>query len=217
MKSLRQAVSGVVTLLLLATACDGSVDVDGQGGGLTGSGGNGPSTTGVGGSGGQGGQLPPECLGDTGGDPTLGVTFTLTNPGDTPLYLREECHLRYDILGCADGYTQRLPVHPPCAIACSAEPSQDCISCIPCLMAAEELPPRGQLTRVWKGQLHRTDTNAAGCFCVDTSTAPAARYRLRVPVYATAADAEEDVSPRWVSVDFELPTLDGPIAIPLTP
>ncbi|AKT42721.1 hypothetical protein [Chondromyces crocatus] len=198
------ALAALPISLLAAAGCGSSVnpgDGDGEGGG----------------AGGPGEEIPPECRVEAEPGLTYGVTFNFENGGDSPVYLWEDCNLRYEISACADGYSEPLAVHASCSLECTNAPSQGCIACAPCLQSAEVVQPQETVPVGWSGKHFRFGTSSAGCSCHDTFTAPAARYRLRIPVFASAEDAEANVSPRWVSVDFELGTRNVVVPVPLAP
>ncbi|AKT42733.1 hypothetical protein [Chondromyces crocatus] len=226
--STRQRATPIAATLLLAlaacslviAACGGDVNVEPTGGespttaGPGGSGGAG----GAGGAGGDDGQIPLACRSNSGADTTLGVIFHLENGGDTPVYLRNDCErglLRID--ACPDGEPRTLSLFASCSAECSADPYPGCTQCEPCAPTAAEIGPQTEHAVTWKGTYFTFGADAENCTCHNTLQAPAARYLLRVPVYATAADAEQDVAPRWVSGDFELPQVGGSITLSLTP
>ncbi|WP_050434304.1 hypothetical protein [Chondromyces crocatus] len=198
------------TTLFAVTACGAAVETGGVVGGSGGAGG-------AGGAGGQGGEVPPACRIEAEGPYGSGVTFSFDNAGDTPVYLSKSCELQYEISACADGYTKPLFVHATCTQECASGSPQGCRACAPCSQSAEMIAPHKEVRVAWSGKHFTFGNDATGCSCHNTIAAPSARYRLRVPVHASAADAEANVSPRWVSVDFELRMTAAVILVPLAP
>lgn len=209
MRSQRMMGACAAVVALTAAACGSSVE-SGTGGGGTGGG-----ATGSGGAGGAGGQLPAECVVETAEPAPHAVTFHFINPGPDPLYLWQDCTLGYEILSCADGYTDPLARIGACTNDCNAAPGGGCIVCGPCPSSALEVPAGGQQTDDWSGHHYTFGTDAEGCSCHVQHDARSGRYRVKVRVFTST---DEDAPPPYeVTVDFELPAPGGVVDVPLAP
>lgn len=200
-------------MLIAAAACSGSVET---GGGSAGNGGSGPGGSGSGGSGGQGGQVPLACQVQTMEAAPYKVVFQFENPGNSNLYLREDCHLNFDILACADGYASAISRYGDCTVDCSAPPG-GCIACGACFEQAITVAPAGMSTGEWLGYTYTFSTQPDGCSCHNQYIAPAAKYRIRVPVFASEMDAQSFTPMFSVEKDFDLPAPGGIVNVVLAP
>ena len=189
---------------VLAAGCGGTVGGSGGGGGEGGSGGSGTTST-----------LPAECAVETEESAPYSVTFQFKGAGATTVYMREECTLRYRVTSCGDGYQEGLVLTGQCTVDC-AEKNQ-CIQCGACLEQAVAIAPGGTQEHAWAGKTYTFSENNVGCMCHVEHTAPAGKYRITVPVWATEQEAEEGGSPAGeVSVDFDLPAPGGVVEVPVT-
>ncbi|MCC6553749.1 MAG: hypothetical protein IT372_12115 [Polyangiaceae bacterium] len=181
--------------LVMAAACGGSVT--------------------YGGDGGAGGALPPQCVVEAPEPGPHAVTFQLENSGALPVFLQEDCHLRYEVTSCADGYAAPVARYGDCTIDCSEGLSGGCIACEACPFWAVSVGAGGNKTDPWSGRYYTFGETASGCTCHTEHTAPAGRYRVVVPVYASETAAMEGTPSYEVSVDFELPAPDGVVRVPI--
>jgi len=199
--------------LLMATACGSTVSQDGSGG----AGGAGGGTVGTGstttGGGGAGGSLPPECAVQTSDPGPYAVTFQFENDGVFPAFLRQDCNLQYEVLSCGDGYSAPLDRYGNCTIDCSQWMPGGCIACEPCPLGPLPLDVGAQVSDAWSGQVFTFSETPDGCSCHTGHNVPAGRYRLVVPVYASEQAVLEGTVAYEVSVNFELPALDGIVRV----
>jgi hypothetical protein len=161
--------------------------------------------------GGAGGSVPG-CSVPTGADPPFFVEFRITSV-DGPVYLRQDCAVELSITSCMDDYAQPLSIGPGCTVDCVTAPD-DCMLCEPCLVSA--LPVgNGDIVAVqWTGYRYTLGTNPNGCPCSVPHEAPAAHYRISVPVYSTEAAAISGLASWTVETDFTLPN-PGPVYVSL--
>jgi hypothetical protein len=203
-----------------STASGGNGGVGGSGGsgatgGRGGSGGTGGSgaTGGSAGSGGTGG-VSPECSASNASKPPFNVAFSFQNTSAAVVWLRESCTLDYAITACEDGYQTPLVLTGTCTVDC-ADPSGGCIACGPCFEGGRQVAPGAAVMADWNGNTYTFDTLPTGCSCHHTAVAPAAKYRISVPIFESEAAAQANTPSRTVDVDFELgaPVLD--VVVPI--
>lgn len=207
MKTAYQFMACGAVWIVLAAACGGTIETGG------GSGGNGG--TGGAGTGGAGGEIPAECKVPTDQAGPFKVVFQFQNPGMTSLYLREDCHLNFDIFACADGYTSALSRYGDCTVDCS-DPPGSCIACGACFEQAITVAPGAMTSGEWLGYTYTFSTQPDGCSCHNQHIAPAAKYRIHVPVFASEMDAQTNTPAFSIDADFELPA-QGPVNVVLAP
>ena len=199
-------------VMALATGCENTVV--GNTGGNGGSGGSG-------GAGGDGGAtvttsstLPSECAVETSEQGPYAVTFRFTTTGDVPVYLREDCVVNYTVTSCGDGYQEGLALTGQCTVDCSED--NQCIDCGACLLQALTVSAGAAVEHPWAGKTYTFEENNVGCTCHEEHVAPAGKYRITVPVFASEADAVDNNSPAGqVSVDFVLPAPGGVVEVPV--
>lgn len=201
----------------LAVACGGQASEPSPGaaggsgatGGAGGSGGFGGSggtsaTGGNGGLGGAGGSIPDRCAVQTSSPPPYSVTFRFVNSSPVELFVFQGCRLKYSVSACADDYQTNLAMWADCTVDCS-DPSPGCIACGACFETALAVLPGGGPESSWEGNTYTFGTNSQDCPCHTGTVAPAARYRVSVPVYASEDDALSGNKLYDVTQDFELP------------
>lgn len=189
-----------VWAVVLAAGCGGTVNGSGGGGG---EGGSGTTST-----------LPAECVVETEETAPHKVTFQFTGTGTTTVYMREECTFEYKVTSCGDGYQEGLALTGQCTIDC-AEKNQ-CLECGACLEQPVAVNPESTLLHAWAGHTYTFDENNVGCRCHVKHVAPAGKYRITVPVWATEEEAAANGPPAAeVSVDFDLPAPGGVVEVPL--
>lgn len=135
--------------------------------------------------------------------------------GET-LFVRSGCILEYGITSCADGYEQELWRDGSCKVDCAAPPEATCIACDSCPLEGVEVTLNGTLSEIWDGTHYTYGTNSANCPCHDDHLAAAGKYRVTIPVFASADAAQLNQPLREVVVDFELPAVDGVVDVSLS-
>lgn len=201
-------------LVAVFAACGGTAIVDDH---IAGSGGASSSASvGATNGTGAGGGIPDECAVSHDATGPYPVRFQFLNSSGRSWFLLQDCAFRFDVTACATGYAEPLVRSGACTAPCSGPP--DCIACGACPLGGAEVPPGDVLGEDWSGLTFTFGTNASGCQCHDESFAPAAKYRVVVPVYESAESARALGMPSHrVEVDFPLPAPDGIVSIELSP
>lgn len=195
---------------LVLFACGGSTDGDPPVDGVGGAGGTG----GTAGSGGGGG-TPSECEVASSGPGPHEVSFRFTNASAKPLFVLDECHTRYSITSCADGYQEPLAIWADCMQDCKLAGPGGCIACGACMWQGTEVTPSAPHQSTWSGKTFSFSQTGSGCQCYDAFAAPAGRYRIKVPVYASDEGAQNGDLLYEVEVPFTLPAPGGLVEVPL--
>lgn len=216
--SLASVTPACLAALMLAAGCGGTV--------VEGSGGSGNSAGSAGSSGdagaGAGGStttststtvVPPECAVEGAGAGPYPVAFHFTNPGADVLYLHQDCLLQYSITACDSGYGEGLSLSGACTVDCSE--MNDCIQCGPCPDMGVQVVNGSPLEDGWSGHTYTFSQTSSGCSCHVEHVAPAQKYRITVPVFASEQDATMGKVLFEASVDFSLPTPGGIVDVPL--
>jgi hypothetical protein len=147
------------------------------------------------------------------------VTLEFFNPGGGSTWLLDDCTLSFDVASCTDGFSGVLHIAQGCTVDCDvmADGGQ-CIQCEPCFRRAVELADGERKQVTWEGFTYTFETaQGVGCTCHRPHLAPADKYRITVPVWDEAFDAETQSVPtpsRHVSVDFIL-SADHVVVVPL--
>ncbi len=197
--------------VLIVAACGGKAIVD------PGAGGSGGATTSSPSSSGTGLAPPAECAVQTNEIAPFEVSFQLTNNSSSTVYVRQECVLSYSVSACADGYTPSLSIWPDCTVNCEEDPN-GCIDCGACPLTGHPITPGSHLSTEWMGKTYTFQQTSMGCQCHNEQYATAGKYRVRVPVYATEAEAMSNGPPaKNVDVDFTLPAPGGVVEVVLAP
>ncbi len=191
----------------LALGCGGTVTGSEGGGGGTATGGSGGTTTTT------THVVPPACAVVTDQSAPYQVFFQFTSTSTTPLYLREDCHTNFTITSCEDAYSAPVEIHADCTVDCSQ--ANDCIECGACLEGANPVSQGAPHEVKWAGDTYTFGQNNVGCTCHNASVAPAGKYRITVPVFATEADATANTNPVPHTVDFDLPAPNGIVIVPV--
>lgn len=158
--------------------------------------------------------MPEECAVEPGYPGPYQVDFQFVNQGEIPLFLLEECYVRYEITSCANDYQGALAIRGDCTVDCS-DASLGCIACSACQSLMVRVDSSSTASSSWLGHTYTFSTNAHGCPCHDKFEAPAGKYRIEVPVYSTSepyVSQPIDV----VVVDFTLPALGNVVTVDLT-
>lgn len=225
-------------LLTLVAACGGKTEDDGGAAGSSGSGagasagkaGAGGSAAGAGGvtagaggavagAAGAGGGAPDGCLIAAQPSGPHATVFRLKNTTTGPVTLWQDCEIEKSITSCESGFSTPLSTSGACTAECN-DPMMGCIACAPCPSQALTLGP-GQAKEVtWAGNVFTFGTNT-GCMCHNTLVAPAAHYRLSVPIYPELQSGgpfgPKPASTRTVVQDFVLPSPGGVVEVSLAP
>ena len=210
----------LASFALCAAGCGGTIT---QGtGGSGGDGGSGAS----GGTGGTGGTttttitttptLPPECAIVTNLPAPHAVQIDFTNTTPNAYFLREDCYLNFSIQSCADGYTEALSLSGACTTDCS-ESNAGCIDCGACPELGVAVAPGDTIEGAWSGLTFTFEQTSNGCSCHEEHHAPAGKYRVKVPVFASEEDALMNKVAFEVVQDFELPAPEGTLLVQLVP
>ncbi|MBK8257263.1 MAG: hypothetical protein IPK82_31890 [Polyangiaceae bacterium] len=162
--------------------------------------------------------LPQECTVETTQPGPYEITLRFTNPTDNPVggsvFLRKDCLLNYSIRECADGFQNSLGLSGACTVDCSQ--SNECIECGACPTDAVEIALGAQHDEAWSGLVYTFAQNNVGCSCHEEHVAPAQTYRVYVPVYASALDAQQGEPSFQAIADFPLPSA-GAVVVNLYP
>jgi hypothetical protein len=161
--------------------------------------------------------MPGECAVPADGPGPWEVTFRFTNTSATPLYVLGECHVRYEVTSCADGYQDPLAMWADCTIDCSSPGAGagGCIACGACMYQGIEVTPGAPHESPWSGNTYDFATTSSGCSCYNASSAPAGKYKISVPVYASDADAQQGTVLYTIEIPFTLPAPGGVVEVPL--
>jgi len=217
-------------LLLFTAACGGQTNDDqkntggqsGSGGsGAVGGGGAGGSGAVGGGSGGSGavagsGGMPNECTVPASGPGPYATKIRFVNKSSTPIWLREDCMVRYELYSCADGYQVELPHAADCMMSCSDD-FGGCIACGACMVQAHEVTPTTPVETEWSGNTYKFSTNGTGCQCYDQFAAPAGKYAIRLPVWFSEEQATSFGPSAEAMGYFELPAPNGVVEVNVEP
>ena len=158
--------------------------------------------------------VPPACAVESSAPPPYRTIFQLINTGSEDIWLLEECRLRFTVSACASGY-EPVALWADCTLDCG-DPTSGCIACGPCMQNAIRVAPSEAYEVTWDGITYTFSTTAEGCTCSTGHPAPAARYRVSVPVFASPDAALASVPARTVDFDFDLPVaFDGVVTVPL--
>lgn len=159
--------------------------------------------------------VPPACAVDALPPPPYFTNFRFVNESSEAVWLLEDCQLRFTVSACASGY-EPISLYAGCTVDCVDDTTGGCIACGPCMVRAIPLAPGEAFELTWDGRAFTFDTTASGCACHRENAAPAGRYRVSIPVYASEEAAFAGMHVRTVEVDFALPGgLDGLVTVPL--
>jgi hypothetical protein len=115
------------------------------------------------------------------------------------VYLFENCQIDFTITSLVD-YAHAVARTGSCACECG----QACPVCGPCFAGPRDVAIGAMATEYWSAVSVSTETMAAGS-CERRTALPAGRYRIDVPVYASATDATAGTSGYTASQSFMLP------------
>lgn len=192
----------------------------------------GGSSGGTGGSGGEGGSggststtsssssttetvLPPQCVVETQQAAPYAVTFQFVVGAGQSAFLREDCYTQFTVTSCASAYADDVGLHGDCTGDCAN--SMECIECGACPEAAIQISDAAPHSESWDGVQYLFSINQAGCACHTAVNAPAAKYRVQVPVYPSEQDAINQQNGVMVYQEFDLPAPNGIVTIPVGP
>jgi hypothetical protein len=131
------------------------------------------------------------------------VTFDLQNGGPSSIFVYEGCSLEMTLIELADP-THLIGRVDGCGICDCSAVSCPAVSCGACFSGPLEVAAADHFTYGWTA-LDQTTMAQGERACVSTRILPAGHYRVDVPVYASASDAQSRTAPRTVSQSFDLP------------
>ena len=151
--------------------------------------------------------VPLMCQVPTSVAAPFSVTFRFKNRSSRPLFRYRGCTSEVEIASCASSYSDQLANRDPCPCDCM---SANCPACGACYHEGTPLAPEAVFEQLWDGRVEVMSTRVDGLPCNDRKAVPAGRYRVRLPIYATAADAKAHTPTVLVATaDFELPSPTG--------
>jgi hypothetical protein len=214
---MRLLICGVVLGLV---SCGGSTGSGGTGSGGASGGGSGGSSgagggSGVGGVSGFGG-MPAECQTPATDSGPFAVTFVFHNLDSGPVWLGDSCGTQlFQLLSCADGYQNPIPLDGACTMACS-NPNAQCIDCpAVCQLTSVEIPGDTSHSVSFDGMGYVFGALPEGCQCHQQAALPAGKYMLRVPIFTSDQAVSEDASIPVVQW-FDLPVPGGVLDVPVS-
>lgn len=148
--------------------------------------------------------VPATCQVQTQAAAPYPVTFRLRNVSKRVFFRYLGCTSELEIASCASSYSDQLASRVFCPCDCL---TNSCPTCGACYDDGLELAPGAMLDETWTGLVPVTSTSA-GRSCQTWKAAPAGRYRVRLPLYASVAEAKVHAPTAVVvTADFELPAL----------
>jgi len=163
--------------------------------------------------------VPDECAVPADEPGPYAVTIRFQNPADSPVgapvFLRRDCQLNYEVSGCADGFTEPLVLSGLCTSDCAN--ANECIQCGACLEEGVEIQPGESVEVPWAGTFFTFGENAVGCTCHVEHVAPAQKYRIEVPVFASEDAALANMPDYQSTTVFDLPASSGVVEVKLYP
>ncbi|MCC6901725.1 MAG: hypothetical protein IT377_22330 [Polyangiaceae bacterium] len=211
--------------LLLTAACGGKTDDNtantgggggaGATGGSSGSGGSGGASGGSGGATGGSGGMPVECSVPTTEPGPFPTKIRFVNPGPTPLFIREDCQLNWDLYSCADGYTTEVPHVASCMSSC-AEPNNGCIACGACMLEAHEVTSAAPVETEWSGHSY-SFSQKNSCQCYNEHNVLPGKYAIKIQVFTSKDDVTSYAAGYEAWAYFELPAKNGVVEVSLVP
>lgn len=160
--------------------------------------------------------IPDACRAATDAPGPHAFAFRMTNATGAPAFVFDSCGIELTVTACADGHAAPLAVSAPCSyVPCSDGPDAGCPGvCGACEALARAVTADERPERAMAGVTY--STGSAYCSCTDLVPLPAAKYRVRVPVWSTEEAARTGHDPAWTaSVDFELPAPGGVVEVPV--
>jgi hypothetical protein len=157
--------------------------------------------------------VPAMCQVPTSAAAPYSVKFRFRNRASVPVFRYLGCTSEVEISSCATSYADQLANRDSCPCYCA---SSGCPVCGQCYDEGTPLAPNAIFEEAWDGLVGVRTTGANGHACNARQAVAAGRYRVRLPIYASAADAKAHAPTVSVATaDFELPTAaaDGVIEI----
>ena len=139
------------------------------------------------------------------------VNFVFTT--NTPVYIRNDCTLDYDLYSCNSGGTP-LKRSAACVADCNSQAS-GCLACGPCPLGAELIQPGDMIKDSWGGKIYTYGSLPSGCACASGSNAAPGVYHIAVVSYFSAADAMAKTNGYSHTVQFMLPAPNGIVQVDL--
>ena len=149
--------------------------------------------------------IPPACEVSAAGQSPYSVTFRLHNSDSSSVFLHTGCFAPFQVASCASGYTDQLANLDVCPCLCNAV-CPFCGECYP--DGAEAIEPDATKEWPWTATLlvNSRDGTNKGTSCKTSVDLPAGRYRVSIPLFATAENglAQTPVL-HTATADFQLP------------
>jgi len=164
----------------------------------------------VGGAAGEGG-VGGDCGPSTSPSGPYPVRFVFSS--NTPVYIKEECRLNYDLFSCNSGASP-IVRDASCVADCN-DTSIGCIACGACFSGAAFVGPGATVEDAWGGMIYKYGTLPSGCSCASGANAAPGVYTLLVSEYFTESDALMNTNPYLRKIQFELPAPNGTVLVDL--
>jgi hypothetical protein len=152
--------------------------------------------------------IPAACELESSAQRPFSVTFRLHNGGGATVFTHVGCLPPFEVSSCASAYTDQIANLHVCGCICG----EACPACGACPEpGGAALAPAGALEWRWTALLFAAADPQS---CATRVELPAGRYRARVPLFATEADATADTPLlRAATADFELPAANDTVDI----
>lgn len=131
---------------------------------------------------------------------------------NTPVYLRFECSLSYNLYACG---SSALPRSGACTADCSDTSSSGCIACGACAFGAKPVGPGASLEDSWDGRIYSSGTLPSGCPCTTGANAAPGMYTIGLSEFFSEADALANTNGYPRQVQFQLPAPNGVVEVDL--
>jgi hypothetical protein len=146
------------------------------------------------------------------------VQFQFRDDGTGRLFLSSKgcAGLDFQVSSCASGFSDALNTPTFCGDCDCGSTCDHNIECGGCASPGPVAIDPGQSSSFnWDAELNVTEVNG-GVSCIRTTDLSSGRYRISVPVYASAADASTGIGGRVVTRDFDLPATGDVVDVPLS-
>jgi hypothetical protein len=130
---------------------------------------------------------------------------------NTPVYLRFECSLNYNLYACGSSALTRSGA---CTADCS-DTSSGCIACGACAFGAKPVGPGASLEDSWDGRIYSYGTLPSGCPCTTGANAAPGMYTIGLSEFFSEADALANTNGYPRQVQFQLPAPNGVVQVDL--
>jgi len=130
---------------------------------------------------------------------------------NTPMYLRFDCSLNYNLYACGSSALTRSNA---CTADCS-DTSSGCIACGACAYGAKPVGPGASLEDSWDGRIYSFGTLPSGCACTTGANAAPGMYTIGLSEFFSEADALANTNGYPRQVQFQLPAPNGVVQVDL--